>query len=208
MGPQQLQNKVQFDIRYYMLRRGAENLDKMTKNTFKLEYDSESGISFLLKAEDERTKNHSETNSEIITGFIPSIIDPSTGRPHKMCPIRSYTNYTEALNPECDRLWQTPMTKADVNQEVRYKKVPVGHNTLNKFMKRLSEKCDLSQTYTNHCIRVTGATNLTRAKFSAKQIMSVSGHKSLESLAIYQKVAIRREDDDGNEPYVLPLQCI
>ena len=56
-------------------------------------------------------------------------------------------------------------------------------------MKHLSEKLKLSQIYTNHCIRVTGATNLTRANFSPKQIMSVSGHKSLESLAIYQKVA-------------------
>ena len=42
--PQQLQNKVQFDIRYYMLRCKAENVDKMTKNTFKLQYDDESGI--------------------------------------------------------------------------------------------------------------------------------------------------------------------
>ena len=56
-------------------------------------------------------------------------------------------------------------------------------------MRRLSENIKLSQSYTNHCIRVTGVTHLTRKNFSAKQIMSVSGHKSLDSLAIYQKVA-------------------
>ena len=68
-GPQQLQNKVQFDIRYYMLRRGAENLESMTKSTFKLCFDQESGISYIIKAEDEMTKNHCETNNKIITGI-------------------------------------------------------------------------------------------------------------------------------------------
>ena len=37
-------------------------------------------------------------------------------------------------------------------------------------------------------LRVTGATNLTRCGFSARQIMAITGHKSIESLAIYQKV--------------------
>ena len=188
-GPQQLQNKVQFDIRYYMLRRGAENVDKMTKSSFKLQYDEDTQISYILKAEDEMTKNHTETTSEIITGFIPSIMDPSTGQCHRLCPVRSYTNYIGTLNPDCDRLWQTPMKTSANDSSVRYTKQPIGHNTLDKFMKKMSEKCDLSQKYTNHCIRVTGATNLTRANYSAKQIMSISGHKSLESLAIYQKVA-------------------
>ena len=31
-------------------------------------------------------------------------------------------------------------------------------------------------------------TNLKRGNFSSKQVMSVSGHKSVESLAIYQRV--------------------
>ena len=66
--------------------------------------------------------------------------------------------------------------------------VKVGHNTHHKFMSRISEDCKLSRRYTNHCLRVTGITNLTRGKFNAKQIISVSGHKSLDSLAIYQRV--------------------
>ena len=37
-------------------------------------------------------------------------------------------------------------------------------------------------------LRVSGITNLTRNNFSYKQIMSISGHKSIESLVIYQKV--------------------
>ena len=55
-------------------------------------------------------------------------------------------------------------------------------------MSKLSKDANLSQHYTNHWIRVTGVNNLSRANFSAKQVMSVSGHKSVESLAIYQQV--------------------
>ena len=55
-------------------------------------------------------------------------------------------------------------------------------------MSNISEKAELSKRYTNHCIRVTGITNLSQANFNMKQIMSVSGHKSVNSLALYQRV--------------------
>ena len=56
-------------------------------------------------------------------------------------------------------------------------------------MKELSVKYNLSRIYTNHSIRVTGASILTRSKFSASQIKEVTGHKSVSSLAIYQRVS-------------------
>ena len=55
-------------------------------------------------------------------------------------------------------------------------------------MSTISEKLKFETRYTNHCIRVTGITNLHRARFSAKQVMSVSGHKSVASLAIYERI--------------------
>ena len=173
-----------------MMRRGAENIEKMTKNTFQLQFEEETGIAFVKKVEDEQTKNHCETDSEIITGYMPQMLDPTTGRPHKLCPVRSYKNYLWQLNPDNPMLWQNIMKKPTQDHpNIYFGKGHLGHNTLDKFMRRLSENLNLTQTYTNHCIRVTGVTNLTRKNFSPKQIMSVSGHKSLDSLAIYQKVA-------------------
>ena len=55
-------------------------------------------------------------------------------------------------------------------------------------MGKLCKKAELSQHYTNHCIRVSGVANLKRGNFTSKQVMSVSGHKSVESLAIYERV--------------------
>ena len=70
-----------------MLRRGSENMEKMTTKTFQLDYNQESAICFVKKVIDEVTKNHQETNNEVITGFMPQIMDTSTGMPHKMCPL-------------------------------------------------------------------------------------------------------------------------
>ena len=41
--PTGLGNKVQFDIRFYFFRRGLENFEKMTKETFEVKQDSSTG---------------------------------------------------------------------------------------------------------------------------------------------------------------------
>ena len=52
--------------------------------------------------------SHKETNSEITSGSMPQIVG-SDGRPHKMCPVRSYENYINHLHPDSDELWQQPL---------------------------------------------------------------------------------------------------
>ena len=55
-------------------------------------------------------------------------------------------------------------------------------------MSDLSELVGLEKHYTNHSIRVTGVTGLTRGHYTPRQIMSITGHKSIQSLGIYQRV--------------------
>ena len=73
--------------------------------------------------------------------------------------------------------------------EIWYSNVAVGKKSLSLFMSQLSELCSLSLKYTNHSIRATGATLLSRAMFNPAQIMSVTGHKSVSSLSVYQRVS-------------------
>lgn len=56
--------------------------------------------------------------------------------------------------------------------------------TLIKCMSKLNENVGLSQTYANHSIRATGAT---LCMFSPSQIVEVTGHKSIQSLTVYQR---------------------
>lgn len=187
VGPQSLQNKVMWDVRYFFCRCGGENIEDMTKDTVKLEYDVESKMAYVKKVKDELDKNHHESDTEIVTGFMPQLLTAS-GKVHKMCPVRSFENYIAHLNPGSEWLWQQARKKiSHVHHQIWYEKRPIGHNPIDSFMSRLSSMCQLTQRYTNHCIRVTGATNLSKI-FTSKQVMSVTGHKSLHSLAIYQRV--------------------
>ena len=136
---------------------------------------------FVTKVKDELTKNHRELEN-IVSGIMPE------NKTDILCPVDSFRKYKEHLNPNCDFLWQYPLEKIDQTRpNVWYSKRNIGKNTLGGFMQDISKKCDLSQIYTNHSIRVTGCTVLTRCNFSNSEIMSVSGHKSIQSLAIYQK---------------------
>ena len=187
-----LQRKVQFDLRLHFLRRGSENMENMKKDHFQLEFNSQNETWRVVKKKDELTKNHTGID-ELVSGVMPE--NPTD----KMCPVRSYVLYTDHLNAENPFLWQLPLKVIDPESpNVWYGLQKLGKNTMAKFMSQLSIKCGLSQIYTNHCIRVTGASILTRMKFSASEIMSVTGHKSVQSLAVYQKTQDKTKEKMGH----------
>ena len=70
---------------------------------------------------------------------------------------------------------------------VWYSKVPVGVNYLYDFMPRMSAEAGLSRRYTNHCIRAMVASTLSGAWVSNMGIMSVTGHRNVQSLNSYIK---------------------
>ncbi len=179
-SPAQLQEKVQFDIRFYFFRRGAENMHKMTKSTFEVKTNA-NGERYICKVVDELNKNHKENCRESYSGYMPE--SPGSSN----CPVASFLLYISHLHPECDALWCRP--KANSTSDVWYYNRSVGVDKLRTFMKDLSVKYSLSQVYTNHSIRVTGATILSRKKYTCSQIKEVTGHKSVSSLAVYQRVS-------------------
>ena len=184
VSPQMLQDKVQFDIRFYFVRCANENVDKFTKKTFILELDPNTGIRYIRKNIDELTKNHQELDSEMVNAAMPE--QPNSDR----CPVKNFMTYLSKLHPRCDFLWQHSKKVEDIkDSDVWYRPSKIGPNPLSTFMSRISHEADLSKVYTNHSIRSTATTFLGRANFSPKQIMSVTGHRSLNSLAVYQKVS-------------------
>ena len=188
-----LQRKVQFDIRFFFSRRGSENMHKMRKNNFQLTFDQRSESWFVKKIRDELTKNHRD-HEQIITGFMPE------NRDDPLCPVASFKKYQDHLNPENPFLWQKALENGFLKNDknIWYSQQHIGKNRLGKFMNEVSKKCNLSKIYTNHSIRATGITVLTRMNYTNSQIMSISGHKSIQSLAIYQKTAPKEKLEMGN----------
>ncbi|CAG2236087.1 KCTD1_15 [Mytilus edulis] len=177
-----LQNKVQFDIRLYFCRRGMENMPQMTKSTFSVKTDPKTGLKYVVKTLDELTKNHRSSDKEKTSGIMPE----NSGSEY--CPVSSFEKYVNKLNPECDKLWQRPKDQFWEEDPSWYYNIPVGEKTLGNFMSYLSKKCNLSEIYTNHSIRATGATVLAKSSYCNAQIMAVTGHKSVASLSLYQRV--------------------
>ena len=161
------------DLRYYFVRRGCENIYNWTKDTFRIVTDATTQITYIEKVEDEQTKNHTEMDSEVITGYMPEI------KGSKMCPVMSFTTYISALSPLSNYLWQSAKyNKFNYAEKIWYGPRRVGQNTLDSFITKLAEKTGMKEKgYSNHSLRVSGITNLTKNNFSNKQIMSISGHK-------------------------------
>ena len=55
-------------------------------------------------------------------------------------------------------------------------------------MRNLSKAAQLSQVYTNHCLRATTVRHLKEAGVEDRTICEVSGHKNPASLAAYDRV--------------------
>ncbi|VDI46488.1 Hypothetical predicted protein [Mytilus galloprovincialis] len=167
--PTGLANKVQFDIRLYFCRRGIENMHSMTKCSFTIKTDIKTGLKYVTKSKDELTKNHRQSDKELVSGVMPE----SPGSVY--CPVASYENYIRRLHPSNDRLWQKPLDSFSTETDVWYYNMPLGEKKLSTFMSELSKKCKLSIVYTNHSIRANGATVLSQNMYGSAQIRQSLG---------------------------------
>ena len=95
--PTGLQNKVQYDVRYYFAIRGAENMQTMTNSSFILGTDPDTGLRYIDRV-DEMTENHWENGSSD---------DGPDGRMAETltddCPVASFLKYMSKLHPDQDR---------------------------------------------------------------------------------------------------------
>ena len=131
-------------------------------------------MQYVVKCEDEATKNHKKNEHDIVSGYMPSI-------DNKYCPVKSFIKYTQSLHPESNKLWQTPKyNRFPTNsKDIWYGPGNVGHNKLDSFTTNIAKKCGLhDKGYTNHSLRASGKPTLKHNDFNDKQVMSVTGHRS------------------------------
>ena len=102
-----------------------------------------------------------------------------------MCPVKTYELYIERLDPENPNLWQQAKTKIVWNDNIWFTKEPQSKNKIGALLSTLSTNAKLSKHYTNHCVRATCVTILDKIGYEARHIMTVSGHKKVESIQSY-----------------------
>ena len=104
----------------------------------------------------------------------------------KDCPVASIEDYPNKIPPTNNFLFPLPLQRITNKSNFWY--VPrrnMGKDSLGNMMRSISEKAELSQMYSNHCVRVTTVSILHEKGFSADQISSVTGHKSTQSVTNY-----------------------
>ena len=124
--PVGLANKVQFNIRLFFCRRGAENMHGMSKSTFKVTQIN--GRDAVVLSISEASKNHRDVKDAAYGGVMPSF--PSSD----LCPVKSFTKYLNFLHAGCTSLWQRPKDSFADDDQTWYYKSPIGFNKLSSFM--------------------------------------------------------------------------
>ena len=70
-----------------------------------------------------------------------------------------------------------------------YEPRPVGHNPLAQTVKRLCSQISIDGYFTNHLLHRTCATRLYQKDADEQQIMSVTGHRSIDTVRVYKKIS-------------------
>ena len=190
-----------FLISLFTARRGREGLDSLKKEHFKI--CAEDGQKFFKKTVGELSKNHRYglTNifkmSKLVLIFFRSDdedltfggIIPFEENDFGLNPGVYLEKYLERLHPECDFLFQRPKRpskkfKLEDNPTVWYEPSKVGLNLVANFLPTLCEALGLKRC-TNNQIRPTAIRYIKRGGFSDREIMTISGHKTAETLKHY-----------------------
>ena len=187
-SPIGLQKRMFFEVGIHFGRRGREGLRELTKHSFKISNDDE-GIEYveIIVNELEKTKNGLNPKEKEKSAVMYSVPGDEN------CPVLHLKKYLSKLNPKLDAFYQRPKSNWSVKNDVWYENAPLGKNKLGEMMKVMSVEGNLSQSYTNHCLRATCASALDDAGFEGRHITSVTGHKHVASLDPYiQKPSLRK----------------
>ena len=178
--PQGLQYRVFFEVGIHFGRRGREGLRELKKDSFVLKRNSE-GREYVEMAVNEFEKTKQGKNVREKEKCAAMFDCPESAD----CPVWHFKKYMSKLHKDLDAFYQRPLETWEADSEVWYAKVPLGKNKLAAFMAKISEAAKLEEIYTNHCLRATCATALDRAGFKPHEIITVTGHKHVQSLQPY-----------------------
>ena len=177
-NPVTLQNKVFVEVNLHFCRRGREGLRELKKDSFVKKSDS-NGRTYITLGFNELEKNHQGFDKRDYQEE-PRMYEQEGDQ----CPVKSFDLYVSKLHPECRAFFQRPAEKFN-GKETWFVNCPVGKNMLAEKMKKLSNKAGLSRVYTNHCLRASSITFLDISGIQAKDICSVSRHRSTDGILPY-----------------------
>ena len=180
--PLGLLRNVWYHTTLFWCRSGREGQRRLTSESFKFLFD-ENNRPYATMAHDESSRNHpggitDPESFEKNRRMYRTSDDPSDG-------YNALRFYISKLNSNCEAFYQYPRRKWSAKSLTWFENRPLGVNKLGCMMKEISEEAQLSQLYTNHCVRATAITLWSIAGLSNRHIMAISGHRNEQSLKSY-----------------------
>ena len=181
------------------MRRGREGLRDIKPDHFVFKRDAK-GVEYVEIRVNE-TEKSKQGHEKVIYEKSPVMY----AEPGEIsCPVASLRKYIAKRNEKCSAFYQYPSAifgrsiPEGSSKLVWYDQKPIGKNTLGSFMATISEKAELPVVYTNHCIRATAITKLSNGGIEANDIVTFTGHKSIESLRMYQAPSTEKKRTMSN----------
>ena len=119
--PDKLQEFVWFNLCYYLGRRGREGWRELTKNSLEFKHDDQNKEYVTIK-HTEQTKNNQGGSKQKDQDYTDVRMYGLPGS--SMDPISSLKLMLSKLHPDCEALFQTPLTKFSKAAECWYKNEP------------------------------------------------------------------------------------
>lgn len=145
----ELQLLAWFYVMLFFCQRGQEYVVKMVKTD--IIFDSENGKT-TIRLKNSITKNHTEIDEDDDNGGI-LVEEPNSEK----CPVKVLKTYLSFLHPDNIYLWQRHSPKIS-HAGYHFTLQKLGANKIGSMMKTISQICNLSKIYTNHCIRTSCCT--------------------------------------------------
>ncbi|KAK6175979.1 hypothetical protein SNE40_014351 [Patella caerulea] len=129
----------------------------------------------------------------------PKIVRAYENPDQERCYVHLFEKYKSLCDTSSTKAFYfTPLKIRRPNQW--FSKVPIGHNTLQNFIKRMCSAAGFRGKRTNHSLRATSATRLYQMGVDEQQICEQTGHKS-EADRTYKRTSDRQKSDISNYLY-------
>ena len=151
---------------------------------FAIDRDSE-GRRYVYQAVDEMLKKIRKENVSTRVDARREIRQTYVRNKNSRMSHGIFWEYLSVLNPNCNTLFQTPMKSVKPDDQVWYKKSPVGEKTLGNFMGKISTAAQLSRRCGNHSLPSTCISILDSHGFEARDGCNISGYRSEASMKTY-----------------------
>lgn len=175
-----LQQECLFNIIYYFLLRGRENLRSLTRQSIGFQNCDNREVAFIkvpLLQKNVKASLKSKEFEDLREARMASTMNDDH------CPVKRLKYYISLLpqNTKDDTLFPRFNEKSKSFSSLQV----LGKDKLGSLMSDLSTKAKLTRRYTNHCIRVTGINVLHDSGLPNEKIANISGHKDPNSVNRY-----------------------